>query len=115
MMCKIVLSFDGTESLGMNTLNTFDVFSKKYHKRWDITSPKFNETLRDDFESSCWSSITFSFYSLFSILKLWIVNFKRSDEVFQICAFNLAGVDNIIDCLLEILLDSEIQEFSNFW
>ena len=79
------------------------------------SSPEFSESLRDDSQSSCWSSITLTFNSLFVILKLWIVSFKRSDEDFEIGAFNLAGVHNIIDCLLEILLALEIQELSNDW
>ena len=55
------------------------------------------------------NALLFFFTFLFSNLKLWIVGFKRSDEVFEIVAFNLAGVEKI-----EILFALEIQELSYF-
>ena len=55
--------------------------------------------------------------TLFFILKLWIVSFERYDDGFETGAINLAGTDNIADCLLKtafVLKDREFNIFGKF-
>ena len=88
IISQMVLSVDGIKFFGIKVL-LLTFFLPKSFINGGIISPKFSKTLRNDFDSSCWSSITFSFNSLFSIQKFWIVSFKLSDEGFEVGAFNL--------------------------